>query len=147
MNYTYGHLRQRYERSHSFWNQSTCLEGDTNPIIIQRYITRQYFLSVNCKSPPIVVNATASMDASGRQLTVTCKAAHRFPSGTSTATFNCRIGDDGSWDDISPCARESLSYFVYDYGSSVELVRLVLCYQVEPPTLIRLLVTMTSYRK
>ena len=62
------------------------------------------FLVDRCIPPPIVVNATISMDVDNRQLTVTCLEGHRFPNGKSIDSFTC--SSDGSWIHISPCSRE-----------------------------------------
>jgi hypothetical protein len=61
-----------------------------------------------CRTSPIVINATVSLDASQKLLTVKCFSGHRFPSGLATELYRCN--GDGTWNNIEPCKRISIEF-------------------------------------
>ena len=59
------------------------------------------FVDFRCKSPPVVYNATVSLDQTTRLLTVTCIPGHRLSDGLTEDVFQCEA--DGSWNNRYHC--------------------------------------------
>jgi len=100
---THAHLRLSIPLAVYYFLYEPCCLSWTNNWMINwfMFILFWFHAANHCRPPPLVNNAAATLDPSGRSVNITCFIGHRFPDGVSYKVLHCH--PDGQWDHIPNC--------------------------------------------